>query len=181
VLSGSVARRYAKALLAIGVEKNQFDAFGQELDSFASLLQNKELRDTLQNPSHLLSKRKAVLKEILAKLALSQPVRNLLLLLLERNRTEFVPSIAREYRAACDEHSGRIRAQVVSAIVLDAPAVGRLRQALEKKTGKQVLLEQKTDPELIAGMVTQVGSLIYDGSLRTRLQQMREALLEERV
>ena len=73
-----------------------------------------------------------------------------------------------------------MRAKVVSARALDADASKRLLEALEKKTGKQVLLEQKADPELMAGMVTQVGSLIYDGSLRTRLQQMRETLLEER-
>ena len=180
MLSGSIARRYAKALLAIGIEKSQFDAFGPELVAFAELLGNSELRDTLHNPSHPLSRRKAILVAILEKLSFSEPVRNLLLLLLDRNRTEFIPSIARECRALCDEHAGRVRAKVVSAQPLDSAALTRLVSALESKTGKKVLLEQSADPELIAGMVTQVGSLIYDGSLRTRLQQLREALLEQR-
>jgi F-type H+-transporting ATPase subunit delta len=180
VLSGSVARRYAKALLAIGIEKNQFEAYGRELDSFGEVLRVKELRDTLHNPSHALSRRQAILTELLGRLSPSEPVRIMLLLLLKRNRIDIVSAIAREYRALCDEHAGRVRARVVSAQALDPTASQRLLVALEKKTGKQVLLEQKADPELLAGMVTQVGSLIYDGSLRTRLQQMRESLLEER-
>ncbi len=180
MLSGSIARRYAKALLAIGIEKNLFDELGSQLDAFASLLQNKELRDTLQNPSHPISRRKAILGEILDRLSPSPPVRHLLLMLLERNRIEFVPGIAREYRNLADQHAGRVRARVVSAQAVEGEALRRLRAALEKKTGKQVLLDQTTDPDLIAGMVTQIGSLIYDGSLRTRLEQLREALLEER-
>jgi len=180
VLSGSVARRYAKALLAIGIEKNQFDAFGRELEAFGEVLRNKELRDTLHNPSHALSRRQAILTELMSRLSPSAPVRVMLLLLLQRSRIDIVPSIAREYRALADEHAGRVQAKVVSAQALDAEASRRLLQALEKKTGKQVLLEQKADPELLAGMVTQVGSLIYDGSLRTCLQQLRESLLEER-
>ena len=86
--------------------------------------------------------------------------------------------IAREYRLMADEHAGRVRADVTSAQTLDSENVSRLKGALEQKTGKQIILEQKTDSNLIAGMVTKIGSIIYDGSIRTRLEQMRQALLE---
>jgi len=76
-----------------------------------------------------------------------------------------------------DVYVGRVRASVTSADRLEAEQVARLKKALEGKTGKHVVLEQQTDPELIAGMVTQIGSVVYDGSIRTRLQQMRHTLL----
>lgn len=178
MISGSIARRYAKALLAIGVETNQFETFGTEVDQFAALLGNKELRTTLENPSIPHSRRKAIMEGIIARVQPSPTMRSFLLLLVDRSRTEFLPSIAREYRLMADEHAGRVRADVTSAQTLDSENVSRLKGALEQKTGKQIILEQKTDSNLIAGMVTKIGSIIYDGSIRTRLEQMRQALLE---
>jgi len=180
VLSGSIARRYAKALLGIGIEKQSYEALGRELDQFTALLHNRELTAALENPSHALSKRKAVLASVIDRIAPSPTTRSFLLLLLDRGRLEHLPGIAREYRVMADEHAGRIRADVVSAHTLSPQAVARLKRALEQRTGKQVLLEQRTDPELIAGMVTRIGGVVYDGSVRTRLEQLRGALLAER-
>ncbi len=181
MIAGSIPRRYAKALLAIGVEKQSYEKLGQEVAAFASLLvDNAQLRDTLQNPSHPPSKRKAIVQALCDRLAPSPTVKSFLLLLQDRGRLDYLPAIAREYQALADAHAGRVRAGVTSAQALDGDAVARLKKALEQKTGKQVLLEQRTDPELIAGMVTTVGSIVYDGSLRTRLEQMKNALIEGR-
>jgi len=170
LITGSIARRYAKALLAIGVETKHHERFGQELAQFATLMENQDLQDTLANPSHPLSKRKAVLEELITRVKPSKTVWNFLLLLADRNRLGHLDGIAREYQKMVDEHVGRVRADVTSAVT-------RLKKALEEMTGKQVILQQSTDPELIAGMVTQIGSIVYDGSIRTRLQQMRQSLL----
>lgn len=178
MITGSIARRYAKALLAIGIDEKSYEKIGEELQSFAGLLKHKELRDTLENPSYPLSKRKAVVEQLLGQLKPSKTVQSFLLLLTERNRISALPGIAREYQNMVDEHVGRVRASVTSASELKSGDVGRLKQALEQKTGKDVILEQNMDPELIAGMVTQIGSIIYDGSMRTRLEQMRHTLLE---
>lgn len=179
MIAGSIPRRYAKALLAIGIDKQSYEKLGQEVADFAALLeQHAQLRDTLENPSHPPSRRKAIVQALLDRLAPSPTVRSFVLLLHDRSRLEYLPAIAREYRLLADEHAGRVRADVTSAQALGADAVARLKKALEQKTGKQVLLEQRTDPELIAGMVTKVGSIVYDGSLKTRLEQMRDALIE---
>lgn len=177
MITGSIARRYAKALLAIGVEKQNHERFGQELEQFAELMNNKDLRDTLHNPSQPLSKRKAILEELITRIKPSKTVWSFMLLLADRNRVEHVQGIYREYQRMVDAHVGRVRATVTSAARLDPAEMTRLKKSLEEKTGKQVLLEQSTDPELIAGMVTQVGSIVYDGSIRTRLSQMRHTLL----
>ena len=178
MISGSISRRYARALLAIGVESGRYEPFGEALQRVAELMQDKSLQTVLENPSILPSRRKAVMAELLTRLGLEGPVRSLCLLLVDRSRTEFIPAIAREYRVMADEHAGRIRASVTSAQALDAGSATRLTRALEEKTGKRVILEQRTDPELIAGLVTTVGSIVYDGSVRTALEQLRHSLLE---
>lgn len=178
MITGSIARRYAKALLAIGVETKKFEKQGQEIDKFARLMENKELRDTMENPSYPLSNRKAVIQQLIKRLRPSKTVENFLLLLTDRGRLTALPGIAREYQRMADDHMAQLRASVISADRLDSASVTRLKKALEQKTGKKIILKQSTDPELIAGMVTQIGSIVYDGSIRTRLDQMRQALIE---
>lgn len=178
MISGSISRRYAKALLAIGVETKEFEKIGKELEQFTALMKHKDLSETLENPSYVLSKRKAVLDALVKRTGVSRTMRNFLMLLADRGRTSYIAAISREYQVMADEHAGQIRAEVATATPLDPASVTRLKSALEKKTGKRIILEQKTDAELIAGTVTKIGSMVYDGSIRTRLQQMRQTLLE---
>jgi F-type H+-transporting ATPase subunit delta len=178
LISGSIARRYAKALLALGVDTGRFEKYGTEVERFAALLADKTLRDTLENPSFPFSKRKAIVEALVSRLGLEPHVSNFIRLLMGRGRLATLPAIAREYQALADRHAGRVRARVTSAAPLDARSADRLVRSLEAKTGKSVLLEQKTEPELIAGLVTQIGSTLFDGSLRTQLAEMRQALLE---
>ncbi len=178
MISGSISRRYAKALLSIGIETQQVEQLGADLEQLATLLKNDDLAEALQNPSYPLSKRKAILADLFLRLQLSTMIRNFLMLLVDRNRIEFLPGIARDYQAMADDHAGRVRADVVSANLLDPESITRLKRVLEEKTGKHIILEQKTDPDLIAGMVTKIGSIVYDGSIRTKLEQLRQTLLE---
>jgi F-type H+-transporting ATPase subunit delta len=179
MIAGSISRRYARAMLAIGVAEQSYEKLGVEIAAFADLIrEHRELADTLANPSHPLSRRKAIVQALCERLQPSKPVRSLLSLLVDRGRIGMLPDLAREYRAMADEHAGLVRAEVVSAAPLDGGTVDRLRTAIMQLTDKQVILDQRTDPELIAGMVTKVGSIVYDGSLKTRIAQMKSALLE---
>lgn len=177
MITGSIARRYARALLGIGVAAGQSDELGAELAPVAQLMKNKELGAVLENPSVALSRRQAIVQQLLERLQVGKAIRSLVLLLLQRGRISALPDIAREYGLLCDEHAGRVRVEVASAVALDEQGVSRLREALERKTGKRVIVEQRTDPDLIAGIVTKIGSVVYDGSMRARLDQMRQALL----
>lgn len=178
MIIGSIARRYAKALMAIGIDTKKYEIFGKELEKFGGMLDNKELQDVLENPSIAMSKRKAIVEALIKRLHPSQTVRNFVLLLMDRNRITALPSICREYQMLADAHAGRMRATVTSAQKLDLAMVSRLKAALEKKTGKKIILEQTTDPDLIGGVVTQLGSTVFDGSIRTSLEQMRQNLLQ---
>ncbi len=180
MITGSLARRYAKALLEIGIKQQTYDALGKELDRAADMLKSSpELRNALENPVFPISKRKLVLDELARRLALSKTVRNFVMLLLDKGRIAALPEIARAHRALVDEHAGRVRATVTSARPLDPMLETRLKTALERQSGKTVILEKREDPAIVGGLVTQLGDLVFDGSVRTQLANMREDLLAE--
>jgi F-type H+-transporting ATPase subunit delta len=180
VIAGSIARRYAKALLEIGIHENSFDAFGKELDRAADTLRSSpELRNALENPIFSIEKRKLIMDELVRRLAVSKMVRNFIMLLLDKGRISSLPDIARAHRALVDEHAGRVRATVTSARPLDPMLETRLKTALEKSSGKTVIFEKREDPAIMGGLITQLGDTVYDGSVRTQLQQLREELLSE--
>ena len=83
------------------------------------------------------------------------------------------------HRTLIDEHAGRMRATVTSARPLDPMLETRLKTALEKQSGKVVIFEKKEDPSILGGLITQLGDTLYDGSVRTQLQELREELLSE--
>ncbi len=176
--AGSLSRRYAKALLSIGVESQTYDAIGREIDRMATTITNSaELRAALSNPSFSGDKRRAVIEDLIKRLALSKPVRSFVLLLLDKGRLDRLPDIARAYQGLVDEHANRVRATVTSPKALDPATADRIKKALEQQTGKTVVLEQKQDPSLLGGMTTQLGDTVYDGSVRTQLEQLRASLL----
>ncbi len=180
MIAGSIGRRYAKALLQIGIESRSFDALGRELDRAAeTIAKSAELKTALENPIFPASKRQLVLEDVARRLALSLPTKNLLLLLLDKGRISALPDIARAHRELVDEQAGRARAIITSAVPLAADVEGRLKTALEKHTGKTVILEKKIDAALIGGVVAQVGDLVFDGSVRTKLARIRAELLDE--
>ncbi len=180
MITGSLARRYAKALLDIGVKQQTYDALGKELDRTAdTFTRSPELRVALENPVFPFEQRKQVLEELARRLALSKTVRAFVMLLLEKGRIGKLPDIARAHRALVDEHAGRVRATVTTARPLDPTLEARLKAALEKTSGKVVLLDKKEDPAIVGGLVTQLGDIVYDGSVRTQLAELRERLLSE--
>lgn len=173
----AIARRYAKALLIIGKEDGQTEQYRQELNGVAQLMvEDKQLADTIANPLYKSGDRKQVLQKIIEKLNLSKTMSSFLLLLFEKGRFGFVGSINDFYQMLADELKGVARASLVSASQLTSEAIEKIRSALSKKTGKDVLLQVEHDPALIGGIVTRIGDLILDGSIKTQLLNMRESL-----
>ena len=174
---GSVARRYARAIFDIGVAKGLYEAFATELDDLAAIYAGApELREALENPVFTKPERRAVLEKILPRVAPSREVRTFALLLLDRGRIGNLPLIARVYRELVDEKLGRVRATVTSATPLDPATQTAVQRALERRTGKRVIVTASTDPDLIGGIVARVGDLVFDGSLKTRLETLKSRL-----
>lgn len=175
---GALARRYAKAFVEIAAKKGIVDLVGVDLVALAEVhAQTKELQVLLANPAISEVERKKVLEELLRRLGAQPETRTLVEHLVARGRIAALGAIARAYRALADELAGRVRAEVHTPERLDEPRMQRIQAALEASTGKKVLLHQREAPSLVAGVVTQIGSWVYDGSLRTQLRQLRATML----
>jgi F-type H+-transporting ATPase subunit delta len=173
----AIARRYAKALLLIGKEDGQIDTYRKELDEFSALIEKEGvLEQAINNPLYNAEGRKKVLGSVLEKLALSRVMKSFLTLLFEKGRFGYLGSINDFYQKLADELKGIARASLISATDLSSETVDKIRNTLSEKTGKDIILEVEQDPDLIGGIVTRIGDLVLDGSIKTQLLNMRESL-----
>jgi len=117
-----------------------------------------------------------VLGAIIDKMDLSKVMTSFLQLVFEKGRIGFIGSINDFYQKLADELKGVARASLVSATELSSEAVEKIRASLSKRTGKDIVLETEQDPALIGGIVTRIGDLVLDGSIKTQLLNMRESL-----
>ena len=178
MITVSIARRYAKALLELAAEQNQLEPVGATLDALAKALeQSAELRDVMANPAFSPAVRHGVLAKLLATVNGAPLAANTLKLLIDRGRSLYIEALARAYRTMLDQRLGRVRAKLTSAVALDAAAIEKIRGQLAVITNKQVSVEPVVDPKILGGVVAQVGSLTYDGSLQTQLDGLKRQLL----
>ena len=173
------ASRYAKALLDV-LYPAKAEVGREQLLKFSSLLsQQAEARVLLENPTVSVERRKELLARVGDALALEPPIRNFLSLLVERNRLALMDEIVQTYESLLDEKLGVVRARITSAQDLDTKQRDEVVSRLQALTGKKVRMEVFVDPSLIGGLVAQVGSTIYDGSIRQRLQSFRDNLTQD--
>jgi F-type H+-transporting ATPase subunit delta len=177
MIVGSIARRYAKALFDLAVEAGRVEAWAEGLSALQrAVASSPELRDLLENPVYAKEQRQAVAGKLAAALSLDPQPTHLLALLAERNRLAYLSGIADTFGQLADKKLGRVRARVTSAVPLADAEAQALSQKLAAATGAQVLLERAVDPALLGGVVAQVGSLVYDGSLRAQLEALRRSM-----
>jgi len=178
LIAGSVAKRYAKALVDVAASGNELEIVRQELSDVAALLrEHRELQRFLVNPSILRRDKVRILEEIIARLSLRPLTKSFLRILQQAGRLQALEGVLRAYETMVDERLGRVKAVVTTAAPLEGEAHERLRQRLAEMTGKTVYLEVQLDTGLLGGLVTQIGSQVYDGSLRTRLARLRQELV----
>jgi len=173
----TIARRYAKALLIIGKEDGEAETYREELDGFASLMsREKDLEQAICNPLYAVSGRKKVLEAVIDKVNVSKVMESFLLLLFDKGRFGFLHAINDFYQELADELKGILRASLVSATELSSETVEKIRTTLSTRTGKDIILEVDQDPGLIGGIVSRIGDLVLDGSIKTQLLNMRKSL-----
>ena len=176
----AAARRYARALFAIAKEDHQLGEVRADLDKLAELFaESQPLRDALLTPLHPVDERKAVLEAVSESVGVSASVRNFYSFLLDQRRLVDFAGIREEYIRLADEDAGLLTAEVVSASLLDDRRKDRLRRALSERTGREVQLDIVVDPDLIGGAIAKVGGMVFDGSLRAQLVQLRASLTKE--
>ena len=173
----TIARRYAKALMLIGREDLKTETYREELNRFSGLIaREKDLDAAICNPLYNAAERKKVLIAIIERLNLSGVMASFLQLLFDKGRIKFLSHISDFFDQLADEVKGITRASLVSVSDLPSETVDKIRASLSAMTGKNVVLELKQDPTLIGGIVTRIGDLVLDGSIKTQLLNMRKSL-----
>ena len=177
----SASIRYAKALFALAQDAGTTDAVRTELDR---LIESTEaipgLADVFIRPVHPAAERRAALQRLTGPLGLSPLLANFCAFLIDQRRTRDLAAIRDEYVRLAEEAAGRLRGEIVSASPLAAAQLERVRAALSRRMGHQVDLATRVDPDLLGGLVARVGDLVFDGSLRSQLAQLRASLTGER-
>ena len=177
----AIAMRYARALLEVSQQDGDPERVERELSGFATLMdRHAELQRGLVNPAVPPPVKRSLIAELIARADTLSPVAvRLLTLLAERDRLSLFGEILETFRDRLMEERGVVRARITTAAALSADRVGTIAENLEAATGKQVSIEADVDPGLIGGLVTQIGSTVYDGSIARHLARLKERFLGE--
>jgi F-type H+-transporting ATPase subunit delta len=171
-----LARRYAKALFAVGKEDGKFEEYSEALQGMAQLYADTDLADSLTNPLYPIDVREKVMEGVVASIGVDKIMSNFLNLLVEKKRADVLPDIAEEFQIMVDEEKNISHGSVVSAVELSKKLQAKVQATLEKLTGKTVELTTSVDPSIIGGVIAKVGDLELDGSIRTQLAGLKDSI-----
>jgi len=172
------ARRYAKALTGKARDQALLEKSVDDLNAFQQLLGSDEtLRKALLNPGLPPARRKGLCKGVAEALAFSPQVMSFLGLLIEKGRLILLPQIVEALQDIVDERAGRARAQIITARPLKEETTAEVKKVLESVLGKKVITRVVEDPTLLGGLIVRVGSQVYDLSLKTQLERLRESIV----
>jgi F-type H+-transporting ATPase subunit delta len=171
--SQTVARRYAAALADVLLAGGSPRDVQDELIAWESMIQSSELlQEVFSNPTVAYQEKRSLLEELIKRTKVQQPTANFLRILLKNQRLTELGEINKRLALVLDERSGVMAAQVITARPVAEEIKKTLYGRLATMTGKDVRLSFAIDETLIGGMVTQVGSTVYDGSIRNQLRQL---------
>ena len=180
--NGSLAKRYARALINLGKEENTVDQLNNDLQSLGEVfaLNDNQLLKSLTNPILTADEISAVLQSVIEKLNLNPITQNFVKLLKDKGRLVLFFDIAQVYQEMADEQAGRLRAYVETAKEISALERVELKKTLAEAsnvTPDNLMVEYQINPDLIGGIVAKVGDTLYDASIRSRLQDIKASLL----
>lgn len=173
----AVARRYADALADVAGAHDQVEQIDREVSLFAEMMQgSRELHDLFASPVVSLTNKQSVLEAIVERVRPSQMTVNLLRTMLSHYRLHHLGEVHAQFRRVINERKGLVVAEVTTASQVGDAERAKLVAVLERVTGQRVELKFKTDRALIGGVVTRIGSVVYDGSVRTQLVEIKERM-----
>lgn len=173
----AVASRYARALVDVVLEKKIDGALEQVNSIVEAIKENDELRKVWEAPDIPADQKRRLLDAIGAHVGLSRTIRNFFAVLIDHQRIPMVEQIARQFEVELDAALGFAEAQVTSARPLSEQERGQIESRVATMTGKKVRARYTANPEMLGGVMVQVGSTIYDGTVRGQLQKLREELV----
>ena len=173
--------RYSRSLAEIAFEENLEQAVSDDLETFSEIFRAvPDLLEAFHSPAIPRETKEKLLAELMAKYPVSPITSNFLRILLEHNRFLYFQQIVAGYSKSVNERKGIVSARVTAAAPISPENLKALETKLAGITGKLVNIESRTDAGLVGGVVVQIGSTIFDGSIRTQLAEMRRRLTESR-
>ena len=175
---GVAQRIYAEALLGAAKENGRLDEVKEQFADFMGALENSpELRNVLRNPQIETEVKKEVLEMVLAEA--EETFRNFVGVTADKHRVGEIEEIYAEWQRLLANEERVLAVELTTAIDLSDEEAAEIVKQIEKAAGRRVEAKRSVDPELIGGLVLQAGSMRVDGSVRGRLDQLREELLTE--
>jgi len=179
MLSHTVAHRYAKGLLEAvsDVAPGQESVVQEQLSALVEAVQGHDgLRLLVVNPSIPVQQKQAILGKIAETLGVHEVVERFINVVADKERLDHLGLMAEAYGKLVEEHQGIISAEVATSTPMNPGQLAQLESSLRQATGAEVRISRRTDPELLGGVVTRIGDVVYDGSLRGHLERIRERL-----
>jgi F-type H+-transporting ATPase subunit delta len=176
----TVARRYASALADIVMKSGEKDVVKSELKTWEEMLNsNRDLNNAFYNPAITQDSKEKVLEKLLARSNPSKTTANFLRILLKNKRLTEINAINEKFDLVLAERSGVISASVTSSRELSDGEKNDLKANLAKLTGgKEIKIDYKIDENIIGGAITRVGSTVYDGSVKTQLEILKNQMIK---
>lgn len=176
-MEGVIAKRYAKALLGLLSDKKEIESCAAELAELAANFEaSADFRQVVADPKLSREAKTQTVGAIAKGLGLSERVVKFSRYLVSKKRFELIGLVAQRFDAMAQERLGKAKATVKSAFELKEEQIQSLAKQLSDYTQKEVALEVEVDPSILGGAVTQIGSLVLDGSVKNRLNQIRETI-----
>jgi ATP synthase F1 delta subunit len=170
-----IARVYATALFGAAKDRGKLDAIRHQLGQFVDALnENRDLRLFFFSPYFSSAEKKEALGK--AVTGAEPELINFLELLLEKGRMPVIFRIRRQYDALWDKENKRLGVTVTSAVELDPDVAKQIAAEIEEQTGNTVELSSRVDPDILGGLVLQVGNMVLDTSIRNRLEKLRKSV-----
>jgi F-type H+-transporting ATPase subunit delta len=176
----SASLQYANALADIAIAQGAAEEVKQQLGGFGALYaESADLRNFLASPAVTRQAKHRVIDKLLARIGGSKILRNFLFVVADHQRTHVLPEMIAAFQEVMRERQGITEAQISSAVALNALQKAEMEFTLERLTGKRVEAKFSLEPGLLGGAVVRVGDTVYDGSLRSRLNELRTRLASE--
>ena len=174
------ATRYARALFDVALAEDDPQLVEQQLTAVLGVFQgHADLWRAVTNPAVPVQKKRAVIEDLLPLLNVRPVLQKLLQMMANRDRLLLLPDLLDTYSARLLDYRKVVRAEVTTATPLDPARAQALESRLAALTGRTVQMRTTTSPDIIGGVVTQIGSTVYDGSVSRQLARMRAALATE--
>lgn len=173
---GAAARRYAQAVLDMAKEAGTLDQWKADLDLLNNMFGNEQTVSALEDPNLTHASEAKIIGDLFAAEKVSPLAMNFLRLLAQRRRLSLLPRIVEVFGELYNKEKGIVVAYVTTAIPLDEAHKKRVSEQITRVTGKTVVLQTRTDPSILGGIITQIGDELIDASVATRLSELAEKL-----